>query len=111
MIAGGAYFPSTANRNRLHTHIAKNYKRFIKIIQNKDFVKWFGDIHTDQPRKILPKGITRDHPAAHWLRYGNYFVEKIFTDKQVLAKDFFDKIMQASVAMQPLNDFFNEVLI
>ena len=107
MIAGGAYVPPMQWLSAIREKIAEQGQEFLKIIENREFVKYFGKLEGDS-LKSAPKGYSRDHPYIEFLRLKSYLVTKMISDKEIVSNGCFDIVIRAAVAMKPLNDFLND---
>jgi uncharacterized protein (TIGR02453 family) len=107
MIAGGAYVPPMPWLSAIREKIAEQGQEFLKIIENREFVKYFGKLEGDS-LKSAPKGYSRDHPYIEFLRLKSYLVTKMISDKEIVSNGCFDIVIRAAVAMKPLNDFLND---
>jgi len=107
MIAGGAYVPPMPWLSAIREKIAEQGKDFLKIIENREFIKYFGKLEGDS-LKSAPKGYSRDHPYIEFLRLKSYLVTKMISDKEIVSNGCFDIVIRAAVAMKPLNDFLND---
>ncbi|MGC1389469.1 MAG: DUF2461 domain-containing protein [Bacteroidales bacterium] len=107
IMAGGAYTPPTPWLSAIREKISDRPNEFIKITDNKDFKKYFGEIDGEK-LKTVPKGYPKDHPYIELLKFKSYLVVNEASDKKVLSKDFFDHVISVYRAMKPLNDFLND---
>lgn len=107
MVAGGAYMPPTQWLAAIREKIDEKPESFLKLINNKDFLKYFGEMSGEKLKKA-PKGYPSDHPYIELLKYKSYLVVNEVTDKSVLSESFFDHVISVSRAMKPLNDFLND---
>ena len=107
MIAGGAYVPPMPWLSAIREKIAEQGQEFLKIIENREFIKYFGKLEGDS-LKSAPKGYSRDHPYIEFLRLKSYLVTKMISDKEIVSNGCFDIVIRAAVAMKPLNDFLND---
>jgi len=107
MIAGGAYMPPMPWLSAIREKIDEQGKDFMKILENREFIKYFGKLEGDS-LKSAPKGYSRDHPYIDFLRLKSYLVTKMISDKEIVSNNCFDIVIRAAVAMKPLNDFLND---
>lgn len=107
MVAGGAYVPPTPWLTAIREKIDDKGEDLVKILKNKDLVRIFGEIEGEK-LKSAPKGYPKDHPYIEYLKLKSFLVTKIFTDKEVLNREWFGKVLEACRAMKPLNDFLND---
>ncbi len=82
-------------------------KNLLKIINSKEFIKYFGGIDGEK-LKTAPKGYPSNHPHIELLKFKSYLVVNEASDKMVLSNDFKDHVLKVFKAMKPLNDFLNE---
>jgi uncharacterized protein (TIGR02453 family) len=107
MIAGGAYMPPMPWLTAIREKIDQEGKKFLEIINHRDFIKHFGKIEGEK-LKSAPKGFQKDHPMIELLKLKSYLVVKMISDKEVVGNECFDDIIRISKAMKPINDFLNE---
>jgi uncharacterized protein (DUF2461 family) len=79
-----------------------------KIINDKEFVKFFGQIEGEK-LKSAPKVYSRDHKYIEYLKLKSFLAAKAISDKEIVSEDCLDLIMKGSRLMKPLNDFMNEL--
>jgi uncharacterized protein (TIGR02453 family) len=107
IIAGGAYMPPTPWLSAIREKIDEEPSELIKIINTKDFIKYFKKIDGEK-LKTAPKGYSSDHPNIDLLRFKSYLVVNEVTDEFVLSEKYFDHVIHIIRAMKPLNDFLND---
>ena len=107
MIAGGAYMPPPPWLSAIREKIDEKPESLLKLINNKDFIKYFGEITGDKLKKA-PKGYPSDHPYIELLKFKSYLVVNEVSDKNILSDSFFDHVISVSRAMKPFNDFLND---
>ena len=87
--------------------IDENPDGLLKIISNKDFIKYFEKIDGEKLKKA-PKGYPSDHKNIELLKLKSYLVVNEVTDKMVISNKYFDHIMMVFKTMKPLNDYLND---
>lgn len=107
IIAGGAYTPPSPWLSAIREKIESEPEKFIKIINSKDFIKYFGKIDGEKLKKA-PKGYPSDHPYIDLLKFKSYLVVNEVSDELVLSENYIDHVMNVLKAMKPFNDFLNE---
>jgi uncharacterized protein (TIGR02453 family) len=107
MIAGGAYMPPMPWLTAIREKIDEQGDTLIKIIKNKDFCDFFGEIEGEK-LKSAPKGYYRDNKYIEFLKLKSFLISKVISDKVITGKECFDFIIRASRAMKPLNDFLSD---
>jgi uncharacterized protein (TIGR02453 family) len=107
MIAGGAYIPPMPWLTAIREKIDEQGDAFIKIINNRDFCDFFGEIEGEK-LKSAPKGYSRDNKYIEFLKLKSFLITKVISDKDIISKECFDYIIRASRTMKPLNDFLSD---
>jgi uncharacterized protein (TIGR02453 family) len=107
IMAGGAYMPPSPWLSSIREKISEQPEELIKIINSKEFVKYFGGIDGEK-LKTAPKGYPSNHPHIELLKFKSYLVVNEVSDKMVLSDDFIDHVLKVFKTMKPLNDFLNE---
>ena len=107
ILAGGAYMPPSPWLSAIREKINEEPEKLVKIINSKDFIKYFGKIDGEK-LKTAPKGYPSDHPYIDLLKLKSYLVVNEVTDKMVLSENYFDHVLNVFKAMKPLNYYMNE---
>ena len=109
-LAGGIYQPDGKQIELIRKEIDFSLKHFKKILNNIEFVKYFGGLTDMEKLKTAPKGFPKDHPAIELLKHKNYIVSHKVSDKQVFSENFPSYSLKTFRAMRPLNKFLNTAL-
>lgn len=108
-IAGGFWGPEPADLKRIRDEFAYDAASFRKILKSKSFISHFGTLLGEQI-KTTPKGFDSDNQAIDLLRYKQFLLKKSFSDKEVMAPDFFKKANETYKAMRPFLDYMSDAL-
>ena len=106
IVAGGAYMPPSPWLAAIREKIDEEPQKLRKIIESKDFVKYFGSLGGEK-LKTAPKGYPSDHPHIDLLRYKSYLVVNELKDEFVISDKLYDHVIDVFRAMKPLNDYLN----
>jgi uncharacterized protein (TIGR02453 family) len=106
IMAGGAYMPPGPWLSAIREKISDTPDEFIKIINTKDFIKYFGTVDGEK-LKTAPKGYPKDHPQLEFLKLKSYLVVNEASDKMVIGSDFMNHVINVFKTMKPLNDYLN----
>lgn len=112
---GGSYigcgfgYPNAEDLRRIRMDILRNHDDWDRLLKLRSIQVNFGSLQGDQV-KTVPKGFPKDHPAIDLLRYKQYWFEHAFTDKEVLADDFLNRVNQTFKSIRPFFDYMSEVL-
>jgi len=105
----GFTYPNAEDLLRIRQDIDLNYKSWKRLLNTKAIQSTFGDMQGDQV-KTSPRGFAKDHPAIDLLRYKQFWFERSFTDKEVLADDFLEQVNKTFKSMRPFFNHMSEVL-
>jgi uncharacterized protein (TIGR02453 family) len=112
---GGSYvgcgfaYPNPTDLKRIRFDIRDNEKEWRKLLHLKSIKTNFGKMRGDTV-KTIPKGFPKDHSAIDLLRYKQFWFEHAFTDKEVLEKDFVDRVNKTFKSIRPFFDHMSDVL-
>ena len=105
----GFTYPNGEDLLRIRQDIAVNFKPWRQLLSSKAIQTSFGDMQGDQI-KTAPRGFAKDHQAIDLLRFKQFWFERAFTDKEVLADDFIDQINKTFKCIRPFFNYMSEVL-
>ena len=103
MIGGGFYQPNVDDLNLIRRQIQMDAAPLRKVLKSKSFKDCFGEL-LGEKLKTAPRGFEKDDPNIDLLRYKSFYVFVSFKDKEVLADNFEDKVVEVYKKIQP---FFN----
>jgi uncharacterized protein (TIGR02453 family) len=105
----GFTYPNAEDLLRIRQDIDLNYKSWKRLLHLKAIQSAFGTMQGDQV-KTSPRGFAKDHPAIDLLRYKQFWFERSFTDKEVLADDFVEQVNKTFKSIRPFFNHMSEVL-
>jgi uncharacterized protein (TIGR02453 family) len=105
----GFVYPNPDDLKRIRLDILDNYKRWNRLLRSKGLQSSFGDMQGDQVASA-PRGFPREHPAIDLLRYKQFWFERSFSDREVLAKGFIDEVNRTYKSIRPFFDYMSEML-
>ncbi|MCB9359955.1 MAG: DUF2461 domain-containing protein [Flavobacteriales bacterium] len=108
-IGGGFWSPEAPDLLKIRKDISANPDDLRKIINSKSFKDTFGVLNGDK-LKTCPKGFDKEDPALDLLQYKQFLISKSFTDKEVMAPDFYKVANETFKAMRPFFDYMSYVL-
>ena len=106
---GGFWAPSPEDLKRIRDAFAFDDKPIRKIIANKNFQKYFGQINGDE-LKTAPSGYDRNSDAIDLIRKKQFVVGRKFKDREVLDPGFVNEVVKTYEAMRPYFDYMTDVL-
>ena len=108
-IAGGSYAPTPEHLAAIRQEIYYNFDEFKKIISNKEFKKYFGELRGDKLVRP-PKGYELDNPAIEFLKHKQFLMWHEFDEKKLSEIDFEKYCSNVFKAMKPMLDFVNRTI-
>jgi uncharacterized protein (TIGR02453 family) len=109
-IAGGIWMPDKEPLYKIRQVIADHAWDFKKILNQRQFKIAFGLLE-DHQGKTIPKEFSKGHPEADLLKYKSFIVSHAFDDKEVLAPDFIERVVEICRTLYPLNKFLNDAIL
>lgn len=110
LMAGGFFSPQPADLLRIRKEFELDDEEIRDILSNSDFQKAFGGFNDEYQVKTAPKGFSKDHSAIDLIKNKSFFVQHRFTDKEVFASDFVDKVVHHYELLRPYFDYMSDVL-
>ncbi len=107
IIAGGAYVPPTPWLSAIREKIDSEPENLIKIINSKDFKKYFGTVDGEKLKKA-PKGYPSDHPNIELLKLKSFLVVNEISDQLLLSEKYLNHVVDVLKVMKPFNDYLSE---
>jgi len=108
-IAGGSYAPMPEHLAAIRQEIDYNFDEFKKIIGNKEFIKYFGELRGEKLQRP-PKGYEAENPAVEFLKHKAFLMWHEFDEKKLHEKDFEKYCATVFKAMKPMLDFMNRAI-
>jgi len=109
MLAAGFFQPNAADLLRIRKEFETDAVEIREIITDSNFIKLFGELEGEE-LKSAPRGFDKNHAAIDLIRKKSFLVTRNFTDKEVLAADFIEKIKESFLAIRPFFDYMSDVL-
>ncbi|MES2388618.1 MAG: DUF2461 domain-containing protein [Bacteroidota bacterium] len=108
-LAGGAWEPEKEQLKAIRSEIDYNGDKLVKILAGKPFKTHFKISEADK-LKTVPKGYNADNPHIEFLKLKQFIISKPFTDEEITAPDFADRIIEAYKAALGFLAFFDEAV-
>ena len=108
-IGGGMYAPPTPQLHAVREHIAANTKRFRAIVESPRFRRAVGKLEGERLQRV-PRGFSRDHPAAEYLKFRNFLAGCEFPPEFATGPSFYRTLLNVFRQVAPLSRFLNEPL-
>ena len=108
-LAGGAYLPPAVWLKAIRQEIDENGNELKKILSDKNFKKYFGEMEGDK-LKTIPRDYPGDHPFIELLRYKSFLAMHRVSDEDAMSNQFLKHAVQVFKALKPFDDFLNKAL-
>lgn len=108
-IACGFGNPNPVDLKRIREDISSNFSSWRKMLRSKAIVTNFGQMMGERVN-TSPRGFSADDPAIELLRYKQFWFERSFTDREVVAPDFLAEVNKTFKSIRPFFDYMSEVL-
>lgn len=104
---GWIYRSDSQQLQKLREFLTEHGDEYYKITNNKKFKSRFGSIHGDSLTR-LPKWFDKDSHYPELIIKKQHLIYHRYTDEEVLAEDFFEKVMKDCAIAKPFFDLLNE---
>ncbi len=107
--AGGFFSPNAADLLRIRQDIDLNYPDWQKLLSRKSIKNSFGEMKGEKV-STAPRGFSKDNSAIELLRHKQFYLERKFTDDEVLSATFLKELNQTFKNLRPYFDHMSDVL-
>ncbi|NER13734.1 TIGR02453 family protein [Leptobacterium flavescens] len=108
-IATGFWDPNKEDLLRIRKEFEMDDSEIRDILNDKTFKSTWGELSGEEV-KSAPKGFNKEHKAIDLIKKKQFIFVRNFTDKEVLAPDFLDKVNESFRIIRPYFDFMSDVL-
>ena len=108
-LACGFWDPAPADLKRIRQEIDLGGDEYRNLIHATTFKNIWGELQGNAV-KTAPKGYAKDHPNIDLLRFKQHIFMIRYTEKEVAAADFIDRLDAALQAVRPFVDYMSAVL-
>lgn len=105
----GFFSPNSEDLKTIREDIVMNHEEWREILNSKEIKDNFGEMQGDKVASV-PRGFDINHPAIDLIRHKQFIFRKSFTDEEVLAPDFLNKVNTYFKSIRPFFDYMSEVL-
>jgi len=109
-IAGGYWMPEAEHLKAIRQEIDYNANDLKKIIDDKEFVKLFGEFRKQDQLKTTPKGYDVDNENIDLLKLKSFIVSHPLKDKELMSAGAADEIVNMCSKVYPLNIFLKNAI-
>ena len=109
-MAGGFFDPNPSDLLRIRKEFEMDSSEIREILRQKDFKKAFGNFDQEYSVKTAPRGFYTEDKNIDLIRLKSFFVNHRFTDKEVFADDFKDKLILHYQQLRPFFNYMSDIL-
>jgi len=108
-IAAGFWEPQKEDLFRIRKELELDASEFRTVIEEASFKKIWGEL-VGEELKTAPKGFDKEHADIDLIKKKQYIFVRKFTEAEVVAPDFSEKIINSFVAIRPYFDLMSDIL-
>ena len=108
-IYSGVYMPDKTQLQNIRESIVTNPKEFEKILKDKKFKKYWGEIHGEKNKRV-PKEFKEDIITQPLIANKQFYVMTKFDADKILDPKLDKIIIDHYLAAKPMGDFFYEAI-
>ncbi|MBW7676545.1 DUF2461 domain-containing protein [Chryseobacterium chendengshani] len=106
-IASGIYLPEAPVLKVIRKEISVFKDDFLKVVDYKDFKKYYGELDRENELKKIPQGFEKEDPMAEYLKLKSFIGLHSLTNNEVTDKNAIENLTAIMKSAKPLNDFLN----
>jgi uncharacterized protein (TIGR02453 family) len=110
LVAAGLYAPTSPQLQAVRAHLSRNLARFRSIVEAPGFRRITGGLQGDRLQR-LPRGFSKEDPAADYLRYRQFLVWREFPSRLATTPPFYSTLLTVFRHAAPLVGFLCEPLL
>lgn len=110
LLGGGFWQPEKDDLQRIRKEIAQDASEFREILNDKEYIKYFGGKFGGDELKSAPRGFDKEHKDIDLLRKKGFIAIRNFTDAEVLSPGFLSDLDTTFKALRPFFNLFSDVL-
>lgn len=109
--AGGGYWqPVSEHIKAIRQEIDYNAGELKEIVDDKGFIKLFGEFRNGNSLKVMPKGYPADHEDISLLKLKDFIAMHDFKDSELVKADSYKTVANVLGKIFPLNVFLNNAI-
>ncbi|WP_438962759.1 DUF2461 domain-containing protein [Nonlabens sp.] len=109
LIGVGFFAPEKHDLLRIRKELEVDAQELRDIIEKPTFKNTWGTFQGES-LKTAPRNFDKDHPDIDLIRFKNFYFMKSFSDQEVTAPDFFEKVNHDFIIARPFLDYMTAVL-
>jgi len=106
-LGSGIYLPDSPVLKEIRKEISLFKDDFLKVIDDKDFKKYYAELDQEHKLKNVPQGFEKEDPMGEYLKLKSFIGVHNITNKDLSDKNAVKNISKIFEAAKPLNDFLD----
>jgi uncharacterized protein (TIGR02453 family) len=104
-VGGGMWQMEKPRLEAFRNTVRDDPDRVRDVLEDPDFVSWFGDAHGHEELKRFPPGYPQDHPLARMFLWKDVVFGRRLADEEVLSPELPDKLADGYATAAPVFRF------
>ena len=109
-LAGGFWEPNKEDLFRIRKEIEVDASEMRAILEDKNFIKYFGGTIQGDELRTAPRGFDKRHPDIDLIRKKGFIAVRKFTDQEVISNSFIEEVHHSFKGLRPFFDYMSDVL-
>lgn len=109
-LAAGVWMPPAPYLHAIRQEIDYQTEAFLNIINHSQFKREVGTLDSSDALVNIPKGYSKDHPQAQYLRLKSFLALRGWSDKEMLESEIEKDLVRAGNTLLPFIHFINQAL-
>lgn len=106
-LGSGIYLPDSPVLKEIRKEISLFKDDFLKVIDDKDFKKHYGELDQEYKLKNVPQSFEKEDPMGEYLKLKSFIGVHNMPNKDLMEKNAVKNISKIFEAAKPLNDFLD----
>lgn len=106
-LGSGIYLPDSPVLKEIRKEIFLFKDDFLKVIDDKDFKKYYEELDQEHKLKNVPQGFEKEDPMGEYLKLKSFIGVHNITNKDLSDKNAVKNVSKIFEAAKPLNDFLD----
>ena len=109
-LAVGFWQPNKEDLFRIRKEFEMDSSIIEDILNTTNIKSTFGSFYTRNSLKVAPAGFEKNHPNIKLIKKKDFIFLRKFTNKEVLAKDFYTTVINSFTTVRPFFNYMSDVL-
>ena len=109
-LGSGIYLPESPVLKSIRKEISLFKDDFLKVAEDKDFKKYYGELDPEHKLKNVPQGFEKEDPMGEYLKLKSFIGVHKLTNRDLSDKNAVKNISEIFEAARPLNLFLDTAI-